>query len=124
MDAVTAGTVAGMIARGPWEALPPGYSPFKVICSLHGSPLLAKRGGAMELPDGYVDIKWQGAPPVSGDGIRHEDGSGTFVLRCAKCGKPKELTQDNLVRRLREAATGGDVDRRGVVVLDLAPLPF
>ena len=107
-----------------WSALPPGYSPFKVVCTNHGSPLLVKRAGAMELDGGFVDIKWLGGPPVSGSGIRHADGSGTFVLRCAKCGKPKELTQDNLVRRLRDAATGGDVDRRGVAMLDLASLPF
>ena len=62
--------------------------------------------------------------PQSGSGVTHGDGSRTFELACPKCGQPKQLRQDTLVRLLRERAASGDVDARGRVVLDLAELAF
>lgn len=108
-----------------WAGFPEGYSPFKVTCSLHGSPLLVRRGGAAVLGDGFTDVIWQGEVPQSGDGVAHADGSRTFELSCPRCKRPRQARQGTLVRLLREAAASGrDVDRNGVVVLDLAALPF
>jgi hypothetical protein len=124
-----------MAAPDPYSGLPAGCDPlFKVICRLHGSPLLVKRGGVMRYPDGYTDVFWVGAPPLPArvvrhadgtktrepGGIRHADGSRTFELTCPECRRPELVRQDSLLQWLEETAAAGDVDRRGVVVPDLA----
>lgn len=106
-----------------WAWMPPDHSPFKVICGSHNG-VLVERGGAR--PDG--NVVWQPRDgrriPEAGRGVRHADGSKTFSLSCRQCGKPKAVTQANLLRLLQEAARAGRVTRSGVVWLDLAGLPF
>jgi hypothetical protein len=127
--------VEAVTATDPWLTLPPGCDPlFKVVCRLHRSPLLVKRGGVMRYPDGHTEIFWVGGIPLParvilhGDGsktrepggIRHADGSRTFELACPECRRPEEIRQDSLLQWLDRTTAAGDVDRRGVVTPDLA----
>jgi hypothetical protein len=116
-----------MTAVDAWaEVIAMGFSPFKVTCSAHRGSQLVRRGGAREAEDGFVHVFWlpHGDSPVpqSGAGVVHADGSGTFELRCPKCGQPRQIRQDRLVRLLRERVAAGDADTKGRVVLDLAEL--
>jgi hypothetical protein len=116
-----------MTAVDAWaEVIARGFSPFKVTCSAHRGTQLVRRGGAREAGDGFVHVVWlpHGASlvPLSGAGVVHADGTGTFELTCPKCGHPKQVRQDRLVRLLRERVVAGGADTKGRVVLDLADL--
>jgi hypothetical protein len=116
-----------MTANDAWAGLvADGFSPFKVTCSAHRGSQLVRRGGAREADDGFVHVLWlphRDSPvPQSGAGVVHADGSGTFELRCPKCGQPRQIRQDRLVRLLRERVAAKDADSKGRVVLDLAEL--
>ena len=129
---MSAGTEAsGTMSAVPgdaWAGFPPGYSPFKIVCTAHNGSQLVERGGAKALGGGFVDVRWKPRGeqriPQSRDGVVHADGSRTFEATCPKCGEPKEVRQDRLVGLLRERAQAGDIDAKGRVVLDLAELGF
>jgi hypothetical protein len=93
--------------------IPPGCSPFKLVCSAHGGMQFVDRGGAREMADGFVDVLWRPRGdqrvPQDGNGVVHEDVRGDVpVVRAVQAAR-----QDTQVRLLRERARLAGLRPRG-----------
>lgn len=111
---------------GAWVAFPEGYSRFIVVCLRHRGRVLVRRGAAVKLADGWVDVVFEprdGEPAATG--VHHADGGTTFVLRCPRCGFAPQVRQEKMARLLEGLAGLGSsrFDAKGRLVVDLALLP-